>query len=362
MPRRRDHFDAFQAIVAIASSLGLLTSVMIVLWKDAHPRTDVDSESTAPRGHEAIPETVELPPDQRPPEHRPSPQTSAPDLEQNPPPGPAWQGVLTASSPPVPFTSESFRVAPSNPSISPQRLRDWFAPVAGHSFEVSASTSSAPGTVPGTVLKGTASLRPPVRTDTTLRVLFHPEKAAQWHFFAGDLGVTLRYAPQAYSVWSGYTTSREAGSPHPRTLQLTATDDGRAARTGTGAVEIRYRNEEMILSRGDIALIRVPLSGAPTASFFHGAATFQQLALLRTKDFPSRGRRRRPQIATARPAEMKWSPPSEGTSLAKFPDGSVQLSTAGTDGGTVRSLIPLTGLSEVVVELSASVGAVGHCV
>ena len=63
-----------------------------------------------------------------------------------------------------------------------------------------------------------------------------------------------------------------------KTWAITATDDDRCRRSEIrfgGPLELRYRDGELILSRGDIVLLAAPLAGPPTDVFLEGRATVQ---------------------------------------------------------------------------------------
>src|SRR5439155_27049838 len=97
----------------------------------------------------------------------------------------------------------------------------------------------------------------------------------------------------------------------PKTWAITASDDDRCRRSELrfgGAIELRYRGREVILSRGDIVLLTAPLAGAPTDVFFEGRATVHGISLDRTKDSPASLPSNQIEAKIERPAELVWTP------------------------------------------------------
>ena len=90
---------------------------------------------------------------------------------------------------------------------------------------------------------------------------------------------------------------------------MTATDDDRARRTEVrfgGPMEIRWRNGELIFSRGDIVLLTAPLLGIPSDVYFEGRATFLGIAVKRTRDDLVALTSSPIAYETNKPAELAW--------------------------------------------------------
>ncbi len=124
-------------------------------------------------------------------------------------------------------------------------------------------------------IEGILRLKAPWTDDSLLRLELEKYRHLQIHFFAGNQGVTLAYHADQPERWAAYVTTRTAGRFTPRTWRLTAHDAGRNRRTlinQGGPYQLRHRQGELILSRGDIDLIRAPLEQPPEDVFFQGNA------------------------------------------------------------------------------------------
>ena len=96
---------------------------------------------------------------------------------------------------------------------------------------------------------------------TGLRLKLENFNRLKLHFFHEQAGATFIYYEDQGYRWAAYATTREAGKPAPKTWAMTATDDDRCRRSELrygGPIELRYREGEVILSRGDIVLLAAP--------------------------------------------------------------------------------------------------------
>jgi outer membrane protein assembly factor BamB len=193
------------------------------------------------------------------------------------------------------------------------------------------------------------------------------------HFFRGLEGISLVYYEDQGNRWAAYATTRDEGKPTPKSWAITATDDDRCRRTefrSGGPIELRCRDGELILSRGDVVLLAAPLSGSPSDVFFEGRATIHGIALLRTKDAPQqRGRESMAEDANQngltdvaiayrplalRPDDLEWNASKPDVAAPeKLPDGEMRFSGDRLkQRAACLAPLPNQGLHEVILELT----------
>lgn len=275
---------------------------------------------------------------------------------QKPTTPPPWQAVLDAEKLPrfADICFEAFDIAKSLPTR--EEIMRWVEPVAGQPGKIS-DTRKPLGSITG--FDGLVRLRAPLTEDTALRLSLEDFNRLQIHLFHGERGITLSYFEDENYRWGAYATQRKAtaSAPLSESLTLTATDDGRCRRSELrfgGPFEIRYRDGEVILSRGDIVLLRAPLEGPPEDVFLQGKASFYGIALVRTSDSPF-SKPTPPAVAAQidRPADQVWQEQlPEGAKLERLADGSVRLIANKTKARGFASFpLPAHGLHEIVVQL-----------
>jgi outer membrane protein assembly factor BamB len=107
---------------------------------------------------------------------------------------------------------------------------------------------------------------------------------------------------------------------------LASTADGRGPRSNTsslGPVELRYADGCLILSRGEVRLVEVPLPAEPEEVLFEGTVRIAGIELVRAVDPPRLPPPPEP-TAVWRPADFAWEG-SGAASLEKQPSGAVRL-------------------------------------
>jgi outer membrane protein assembly factor BamB len=147
--------------------------------------------------------------------------------------------------------------------------------------------------------------------------------------------------------------SRHGDEPRPQTWAFWAGDDGRFRRSGGGTVELHYEDGSLVLTRGDVALLSVPLPGPPSDVFFDGQAQLRGLALLRAHGLPPAPTLNPIVVRNERPAGLEWREPAvAGMRLSKLEDGRVELaSEPGSQRGLVSAAICPAGIYEYMVEV-----------
>ncbi len=265
-----------------------------------------------------------------------------------------WQEVMAAQGDMPVFQEVAFQEFDTAKSL-PRRadLQKWFEPVPGQNYRiVEADTQRGRCGV----LEGAARLRAPWTNDSALKFAVENYKGLIIHFYHGQSGVTLAYYQDAGDKWAAWTTTRKAGALRPETMAMTATDDDRARRSEVrfgGPMEIRWRNGELIFSRGDIVLLTAPLPGIPSDVYFEGRATFLGIAVKRTRDDLVALTSSPIAYETNKPAELAWqlSKP-DIAKLEKLPAGALRLSAdKAKEKVQCFAPLPFSGLGEVILEL-----------
>jgi hypothetical protein len=289
---------------------------------------------------EQLPLTIEFPPE-------PSPADIAAGK-------PAWHELLDQPGEPRPFQDVCFETFDTSKSL-PQRdqLLKWFEPVAGssHRFYDTRTQLGQCGAIEGLV-----RLKAPLWDDTALRMWLESYNRLQIHCYHGTQGVTLVYYEDQSYRWAAYATTRKPGTAKPETFALTATDDGRSRRSeirAGGTIDLRYRDGELILSRGDVALVRARLPGSPDDVYFDGKAAFHGITLVRTTGGPPQNAQHPIVAEIERPADLPWTEQlHEGAKVERLPDGSIELAAnQAKQRGWIATPLPKHGLHEVILEV-----------
>lgn len=329
------------------------------------PASSAPTDS-APMPNEDEPAVIETPAPASPPAAPSEPEAdNAADAEATraTPPvvaGP-WDTMLRPEAPLAAFAQvafQPFRTSKFTPDKT--ELAKWFAPMNAQSQvsdrRVSVGNCGA--------ISGVLRLLSPWREDAALRFSLEDYDRLKIHFFRGEHGVTLVYYHGQNYSWAAYYTSRRGGAPQPISYRLAATDFGRGMRTEVrygGPYELRYHNQEIILSRGDVALIRAPLHGPPEDVFFEGKAVFTGLTMVKTEDVPFAPLPRLDSNSAARPALWTWKEQlSEGAALTKHADGAIELTANNAKSrGFAAAPLPGDGLREIVLKIDAATPGAG---
>ena len=243
-------------------------------------------------------------------------------------------------------------------------LKKWFEPVPGQRWTV---TNSRTKFGDAATVDGLARLAMPWRDDVALRLAMEKLNGLRIHFLHGAEGLTLAYYERDQdNCWVAYAARRKAGSVTPEEFALAADDEGRTIRTGFvrdgGTFELRYRDGEVTLSRGDIVLLRAPLAGTPDEVLLRG-----QGGLLRDRRRAQQRFSRRgpspvaPEQESPAPASLPWTEKltAEGR-FERSPDGSVLLAAdKATAAGWVTTPLTQAGIHEVVLELDEATPGAG---
>jgi hypothetical protein len=368
-------------MVAAVASLALATAVLCLFalmiaheWRQANSQTTAADEVTPPAGSESgsgLP--VENSADHSSPAAAP-PRTDVIEQDEAPPtitadPSPVAEPAqpreeLTPLPPPRPWHEVAWRQFDTRREMpQPETLKNWFEPVVGQAFEFQATDTKLGrcGQLQGNSL---ARLKEPFAEHATLRLALDHHNRLRIHLYHGLVGVTLVYYEQDNYRWTAYATRRQSGSPLPTHAALTSTDDGRARRTEVrhgGPLELRYQAGEVILSRGEVALVRAALPGPPEDVYFQGQVAFQGIEWERTEGFPQDAAADPVAWATDQPAELAWQAElGRGAWLEALPDGALALiADQAKEKSHLTTPLAADGICEVTLHLEDATPGTG---
>lgn len=243
-----------------------------------------------------------------------------------------WSDAVASDAPSVDWRDLAMRrfdVRRWMPQV--ETLKVWFEPVVGHSFEIH-PTETRLGRCGQIQVNSIGRLRAPLNDDTTLRMELDHHNRVRIHVYCGTVGATLAYYEHHQYCWAAYATMRKPNEVLPSHAALTSTDGARARRSEVrygGPLELRYRDGEVILSRGEIPLVRAPLPGPPTDVYFQGQVAFPGLELVRTHGFPVATEPLPMVWESDRPVELEWDKQlAAGAWTEVLPDGGMALVAA----------------------------------
>ena len=243
---------------------------------------------------------------------------------------------------------------------SAEALRAVLAQVSGEPYEISEAKK---WDRPMRRISGLVRLGTPWPAGLALRLSILDPQQFQLHLWSGARGVTLRYYPEYQQCWAAYGAAREPGKPRPAEYALWATSEDYYRRCGIGAVEIHIQEGKLVLGRGDLTLLSVPMEGPPSEVYLEGGGLVRGLTLVESKWAPEPVRLRPAVLESHRPADLPWeAKPSEGIVLNTLADGRVELA-AGEKSRDGRADFPLPepGLYELVFEVEDADAGTGVC-
>lgn len=202
-------------------------------------------------------------------------------------------------------------------------------------------------------LSGRWRLKAPWRPDAALRVSVAEPRDFRMHFRAGRAGVTLRLFPDFRQTWAAYALASHDDKPQPVEAALWATDQGRYRRTGIGTVAVYHHQGQLILARGDVRLLTVPLASPPDEVVFEGSACVRGVTLFDVRGVPDDEPARTGRERVLVPDSMPWQfVPVKDVTLNKLTDGAVELAAAEKTGDAVAwAPVCPAGLHEISFEV-----------
>jgi hypothetical protein len=245
---------------------------------------------------------------------------------------------------------DQFDLLGTSPSLDD--MRRWFTPIENGRLDI---RDYYGGRIP--TIEGKVRLNAPLADDTVLRLSLYESQWLALHFWRGQTGLTLRTYENKGSLVAYATSGPDRNRP---TRVLAATDDERNWRTNPPLwpmrLDIRFHKGLMVVSRGDLELLRAPYDGVPQEVIFEGHSLVRGIALVRSTSELADEPAPRPVVADmTRPADLKWeSQLPKGMTLKKLDDGSVALkSDQSPQPGWMVLALPDGGLGlhELIVEV-----------
>ncbi len=289
-----------------------------------------------------------------------------------------WEEWLAPDREPFPFEEVSLddqRPMPFD-GLTGDVLEKWFEKPQSGSYRIQDRQHGGGMTAR---FEGTGKLKPNWPADAALRLALHDFDQFEMRFWDGDEGLLLRVDPhKTPGLWCGYSARRENGKLDTTRLTLLATDSARHQRSHWGPVELRWQNGTLVMTRGNVRLLTVPLEKPPREVEWNGKATVRGIALYRSTPVPAESPTDRRLLAHVdRPAELAWGrreqseegvyalvpfepggpptwtvTPTETSKLTGHADGTVELEVASAQQPVeVAATIPGDGLSEYVFRL-----------
>ncbi|MBW3539472.1 MAG: PQQ-binding-like beta-propeller repeat protein [Planctomycetes bacterium] len=184
-------------------------------------------------------------------------------------------------------------------------LARWLEPVPGQPQRMEDKRA---GDAVFTEIDGIHRLKPPLKEGGVLRLGLFQVKSFRMHFWNGQSGVTLAFYERSRpQMWGAFRAERDAGQPLPKKTTLATTDSARHERTGLGLFELRWQKGLLVMSRGAVRLLAVPLSSPPDEILFEGRAWVTAIDMYRGEAFPPEpADGRRVLLAGDRACDLPW--------------------------------------------------------
>lgn len=267
-----------------------------------------------------------------------------------------WPELAAASD--SDFAISAFRESPLS-GLSEAEMARWLESLPG---KTSRLRSERTNDLLVAGFEGLARLRAPWPPDAVLQIAPFDHDGLGIHFWSGLTGVSLYYYEHPRPMWAGYRTTRRANELVPATHVLLGTDNDRYHRSMRGIIEVRHQKGTLVVSRGDLRLVTIPMAETPSEVIFERRALFQSFTMYRGPSIPEEpATDGRDLLDEKPPAKLRWAGDiSMGAGLVRDQAGPVHLERP-ADAGTVWSgvRLPATGLYEARVQLGAAAAGTG---
>ncbi len=269
--------------------------------------------------------------------------------------GPPWEAKDQLAGAPRAIEQIAFEAFDRPDDLPSQAdLQQWFTSQPGAQIE----PQNDPSGQRPLAIDGPQRFNGPWKEDTVLRLSLDECQRFAIHFWKGKTGAMLRlYSNQKWALVA-YTTRRNGAEPIGQNLVTTASDESRNWQTGSGSFpmrfDLRFRKGELIVSRGEVVLLRAPFDGLPSETYFDGHCRVRGLAMApAADDLPAEPELLAIAADIARPAELPWEGKAiAGVEFKRLDDGSVELKAQGAqDFGWHWCDLPKQGFYEVEMEL-----------
>lgn len=277
-----------------------------------------------------------------------------------------WKDALDLQQPPLAVNDRVWSTPASRgpDSLVPDTFRRWFGAIPGRPFTANEERIDNRSF---TIFDGQGRLRPQWVDAAVLRMTVYDVERCGLTFWHGNAGIRLMFfrhrQPQ---VWAAHRVIRPAANAASVVGELLTTDCGRWQMTQFGPLEFRYENGHLLIARGDVSILKVPMNAAPQDVVIDAKLKFRELSMYRSDPLsPDQSERFLHEIGSnrlvsARPGELEWMPrPLEGTSFRRTPlagqpsDAAIELATAASTKEATWAAVaaPQTGLSELIFKI-----------
>ena len=147
-------------------------------------------------------------------------------------------------------------------------------------------------------MSGVFRLNLPWPPERALRFSLLEPDSLQVHIWCGERGITLRYYKDFQQTWAAYAMLRESGKWQPAEQVLLATSEDRYRRSGLGTVELQRRDGNLVMVRGDLEILTVPMEGPVSEVDFQGKGYLRGVEIGPSKRNPAGKRQRRKRLQT----------------------------------------------------------------
>ncbi|MCA9117085.1 MAG: PQQ-binding-like beta-propeller repeat protein, partial [Planctomycetaceae bacterium] len=272
-----------------------------------------------------------------------------------------WETALQPAVPALQFLDAAFEVSDSpadGMQLRAAELNRWLKPVSNGSYQVREQVT---GSTVWSQFEGVARLAAPWPQDAALQLAVFDGPQFQIHLWSGEQGVTLRWTASAdRQQLAALLTRRQPGSPLPSRQTLAATDSGILQRSGNGPVSLQYHEGSLVVTRGSVRLLTVPLAAPPEEVYFEGRASLSELWMVRREPAPDRlPPERSLVISSVAPAQLEWVVGTDSPArLITAPPGSVELEYDASEPQPEKAVLwsgtplPRSGLYEVIARIA----------
>ena len=190
------------------------------------------------------------------------------------------------------------------------------------------------------------------------------------HFWSGREGVALvNFTHEPWAKWAAYREQHRPGEKVAKeidwpAMRLLATDDERGRSSFSDTFEVRWQDGTLVLSKGDLRLLTVPLAGKPTAVYLEAGSgiALRDLAFCRSGPIPAEPLAVHTVVLGQQsPAGLDWKTRVAGAArFTRLADGSVELSgNRSPQPATALVALPQPGLYEVIFKVEEATARSG---
>lgn len=266
-------------------------------------------------------------------------------------------------------------------TLEPDVVKQWLEPLPGRPFGLNEEKIDSRRF---TRFDGMARLKAPWLPGVLLRLGMYDVERCSFFVWRGDRGVRFKWHRDLQpNIWAAHIVTRSGVNSPTEDGPLLTSDCGRWQRTNFGSLDLRWENGQLMLARGPVPILQVPLPEMPEEVVIDGRLKLREIALRRSEPLstdrldelvaaPGPN-----QFATTEPGRLVWRMnPVEGTrftgaldSVAEPPASEpvsspvVELVSTSAAKQLVRAVVPVPepGLSEYIFRVEHADPGTGVC-